>query len=321
MKKLFKNLFSSGNEISSEEEQLKEDLKKFEILKFDGKRALNTRQLNYAVVYLREALRIQEDVEAMSDLIMAYIALEEYDAALEIHDRMMEVAPDDMAVLAIRNHILFLDDRNEEVIAHCQFLLGKDPENSSVYFQQGKARQSLDDLPGALADYTKAIALKDDFSEVYYLRAALFFTMGAWSEALADVEKVIALDEENYHAYLLRGQVHEKMKNTDVAKEDYKIAIDNNPFIHEAWLALGQLFIALGENEDAIAHFNEAIDAIGDFSKAYAERGRAKNAIGDKEGAFEDLKKSLELNPESEEAQLLEGQHSNFEDMYKGGIF
>ena len=49
--------------------------------------------------------------------------------------------------------------------------------------------------------------------------------------------------------------------------------------------------------------------------------GGAKNLKGDKTGAFEDLKKSLELNPEGEEAQKMNGQHSNFDNMYKGGIF
>ena len=39
----------------------------------------------------------------------------------------------------------------------------------------------------------------------------------------------------------------------------------------------------------------------------------AKNLKGDKEGAFEDLKKSIELNPEGEEAKKFEGQHANFE--------
>ena len=58
-----------------------------------------------------------------------------------------------------------------------------------------------------------------------------------------------------------------------------------------------------------------------DFAKAYSERGRAKNLKGDKEGALADLKKAIELNPEGAEAQKLEGQHTNFDDMYKGGDF
>ena len=46
-----------------------------------------------------------------------------------------------------------------------------------------------------------------------------------------------------------------------------------------------------------------------------------KNLKGDKVGAFEDLKKSIELNPTGDEAMRLEGQHSNFDNLYKGGIF
>ena len=65
--------------------------------------------------------------------------------------------------------------------------------------------------------------------------------------------------------------------------------------------------------DEAIAFFDDAIDIKSDFAKAYAERGRAKNLKGDKEGAFEDLKKSIELNPEGEEAKKFEGQHANFE--------
>ena len=97
--------------------------------------------------------------------------------------------------------------------------------------------------------------------------------------------------------------------------------LELNPFNDEAMLLVGQLLITQERLDEAITFFDEAIDLKPDFGKAYAERGRAKNLKGDKEGAFEDLKKSIELNPEGDEAQKLEGQHTNFNDMYKGGIF
>ena len=71
-------------------------------------------------------------------------------------------------------------------------------------------------------------------------------------------------------------------------------------------------------NNDLQTAQNAIAILIDQISKA---RGRAKNLKGDKTGAFEDLKKSLELNPEGEEAQKMNGQHSNFDNMYKGGIF
>ena len=49
--------------------------------------------------------------------------------------------------------------------------------------------------------------------------------------------------------------------------------------------------------------------------------GRIRNLRGDKKGAFDDVKKSIELNPQGEMAQLCNGQHSNFDNLYKGGIF
>lgn len=88
---------------------------------------------------------------------------------------------------------------------------------------------------------------------------------------------------------------------------------DLNPFNEDACILKGSLLITKNLLDEAIVFFDEAIEIKPDFAKAYAERGRAKNLKGDKEGAFEDLKKSIELNPEGEEAKKFEGQHANFE--------
>ena len=78
---------------------------------------------------------------------------------------------------------------------------------------------------------------------------------------------------------------------------------------------------ALGKNEEALAFIDEAIEVNTESGALYAERGRIRNILGDKKGAFEDVKKSVELNPNGEVAQMCNGQHSNFGNMYKGGIF
>ena len=80
-------------------------------------------------------------------------------------------------------------------------------------------------------------------------------------------------------------------------------ALDLNPFNEDACILKGSLLITKNLLDEAIVFFDEAIEIKPDFAKAYAERGRAKNLKGDKEGAFEDLKKSIELNPEGEEAK------------------
>ena len=111
------------------------------------------------------------------------------------------------------------------------------------------------------------------------------------------------------------------MQELAAAEKEYRKVLELNPFNREAALSLGNLLIASEKADDAIALYDEVIDLMPEFAKAYAERGRAKNLKGDKEGAFSDLKKSIELNPESDEAKLMNGEHSNFDNLYKGGIY
>ena len=119
----------------------------------------------------------------------------------------------------------------------------------------------------------------------------------------------------------MRGKIHAFKGQLEEAHKDFEQVLALNPFNEEAALLTGKLLIAENKLDEAIAFFDEIIENSPTVGKAYAERGRAKNLKGDKQGAFEDLKKSIELNPEGEEAQKVEGVHSNFENMYKGGIF
>ena len=104
------------------------------------------------------------------------------------------------------------------------------------------------------------------------------------------------------------------------AEKDYEGVTRLNPFNEQEYLQLGTLYIAREQPDKAIELFDEAIELKPEFARAYSERGRAKLMKGDKNGSVEDLKKALELNPEGEEAQKINGKFSNFEDMYSNRI-
>lgn len=127
----------------------------------------------------------------------------------------------------------------------------------------GKAKQSTGDPLGAIADLTKAVALKDDFTDTYLVRARVL--LWKTSRLLLPV-------------------------------------LDLNSFNEEAALLLGALLIGQERRDEAIAFFDETIELKPDFAKIYFERGRAKNGKEDKEEAFADLKKLIELNPAGNEA-------------------
>ena len=58
---------------------------------------------------------------------------------------------------------------------------------------RGNVKQSKDDLDGALADYTKAIALKPDFAEAYFNRSHLKQAQGDLNGARNDFNKAVEL--------------------------------------------------------------------------------------------------------------------------------
>ncbi len=246
MGNFFTSLFSSSKPAEATEDKAKNEQKNFDILKYDGVRAQKMGKLAYAIKCFTEALNIQEDFETMSYLVSAYTMANDLGKAEDVLNRMVEMEPDHIATRLTRVNLLFMLDKDAEVITDCLHVIELEPSNHVAYFMMAKAKKATNDVFGAIADLTRSIALKEDFADAYLSRAEILLGLGQADEA-----------------------------------------IETNP----------------------------------SFAKAYSERGRAKNLKGDKTGAFEDLKKSLELNPEGEEAQKMNGQHSNFDNMYKGGIF
>lgn len=314
------SLFSSSKAGSPEEEKVKNDQKNFDILKYDGVRAQKIGQIAYAIKCFTEALHIQEDFETMTYLVTAYTTANQPAKSLEVLNRMVELEPEHVNTLLTRVNILFMLDKESEVVADCQRVMELDPANYLALYLMARAKKTTGDILGAIANLTQAIVLKDDFADAYLLRAEILLAMQQATEALPDVEKVISLSPDEETSYLLRGRIHEALGDTEAASADYRQALDLNPFNEEASLLAGKLLITTGKLDEALAFFDEAIEIRPDFAKAYAERGRVKNLRGDKEGAFGDLKKSIELNPKGEEAKQLEGTH-NFDNLYKGGIF
>lgn len=318
----FKSLFSSTkSKETSEESKRKNDEKNFDILKYDGIRAQRIGKTAYAIKCYSEALNIKEDFETMNQLVTAYTAIHEFDEALHTLDRMIALEPDHINTLLMRVNLLFMLDKEDYVIEECARIIELEEGNHTAYYLMAKAQKLTKDPIGAIGNLTKATTIKDDFTEAYLLRGEILLSIDQGKEALADIQKAIQLAPDEETSYLLRGRIYEALDNPNKAMADYHQVLHLNPFNEEACLLTGSLLIKQENLDEAIAFFNDAIDLKPDFAKAYSERGRAKNLQGDKHGAIEDLKKAIELSPEGEEAQALNGEHSNFNDLYKGGIF
>ena len=222
---------------------------------------------------------------------------------------MANQEPDHTSTFLTLANVCYLQEDYQAMADAAQKAIEIEEGNAMAYYLLGRAKQGMDDGIMSIAHLTKAIVLKDDFTEALLLRAEALIKMQQYKEATEDIDAILSQDPDEEAALLLRGKVKEAAGQQEEAETDYRYVTELNPFNEQAFLCLGQLYIVQKKYPEAIALFDEAIELNPNFAQAYHERGRAKLLNGDTAGSAEDMKKGLELNPK--EIQGISGQYDN----------
>ncbi|WP_374044982.1 tetratricopeptide repeat protein, partial [uncultured Prevotella sp.] len=106
LKKIFG--VSSDSKEQTQEEKQAEEKKNFEILKYDGVRALKTQQTDYAVECFRHALDIKDDLEIHDYLSQAYMTLGDLPKAYEQLQKLAEAQPDNIDIFVRMAHVAYM---------------------------------------------------------------------------------------------------------------------------------------------------------------------------------------------------------------------
>lgn len=305
----FFKFFFSGKSDSPTNEKQKNEQKNFEIFKYDGMRAQRMGRTDYAIKCFIEALAIQEDFETMGYLAQVYTQTNELDEAHKLLERMTEIEPEHTSTYLSLANVCYMQEDYPAMAGAAKKAIEIEEGNAMAHYLLGKANKGQGDGIMCIAHLTKAIVLKDDFTEARLLRAEALVQMQQYKEAMEDIDTILAQDPEDESAILLRGKIEEATGNKEKAESSYQKVTELNPFNEQAFLYLGQLYITQNKLAEAIELFTEATELNPNFAEAYHERGRAKLLNGDKEGSAEDMKKGLELNPK--EIQNFNGQYGN----------
>ena len=305
----FTSLF--GGNKSTENDQEKNEEKNFDILKYDGIRAMRIGKLTYAIKCFEEATAIREDLETMQHQAQTYIRVNRMEDARTMMERMTEIAPQSVPVLHSLASLCYMQEDYKGMDETCRKALSLDDKNSISYFLCAKAAIGTGNGIQAIAMLTKAIINDEAFNEAYQIRAEVLWTMRQTKDALADVDKLLEMNPDDESALLLKGEISmtEGQEAEGVTIIDQVLAL--NPFNEKAYVLKGTYLLAKKEFDAAITVYDEALEINPNFAQAYHERGRVKLAKGDKEGSMEDMKRAIELAPENGTA--INGEYNNFE--------
>ena len=165
------------------------------------------------------------------------VARDQVDRAeiLRRENRLLEaLAACDAAIARVPNyadaHRLRLDlllrlKRHDEVLRSCDALIEAHQVTAGLFEQRAIARESLRDLPGAVDDFTTALAMGGDPAQLRRSRGWLYVVADAPTLALHDFEAVLRLDPSNADARVGRGLARLRLSQHREAVGDAEAAL------------------------------------------------------------------------------------------------
>ncbi len=255
----FKALFS-GKEETPQDRKEEEDAKNFDVLKYDGVRALRSNEAEYAVKCFTHALQIKDDLEVRDYLSQAYIRRGEFKSAIDQLQNLAEKQPDNLQVLIRMANVLFMMEEYDAMLEVCE----------------------------------KAMQIDDKSLDAIYFYARACIGKGKTNDALEALTIAISLNDNFYDAYLLRSDMLLKSGNIERADEDAVFLLNNIADNEDILMLKARIESAKGNDNEAISFYDSVINVNPFNVNAYRERGNLKIKTGDESGAQEDFDRANE---------------------------
>jgi tetratricopeptide (TPR) repeat protein len=265
----FKALFG-GKDENPEEKRQAEEAKNFEILKYDGVKALKIRQWQQAIRCLNHALSIREDLECRDYLSQALIQDNQLTAAYEELQKLHEAEPDNQEILQRMANVAFVMEDYGAMASSCEKALLISKDNPEIYYLYGRACMGQEDLTNAIAMFTKAISLNEDYGDAYLMRAGVM---------------------------LQRGEV-------EAAEQDCQWLLERASSVEDVLILKAKVETAKGNHSEALSYYDKVIEGNPFSIEGFTLRAELKKQMGDLQGAEEDLARLREINPEGNDEDL-----------------
>ena len=113
------------------------------------------------------------------------------------------------------------------------------PKNAFGLESRGETKRRLDDIPGAIADFTQSLAAssatRDDRQFSYVHRGMAETDKGDFVAAMGDFTQVLAVDPRCADALFGRGVLALKLGQKDAAQKDFDMAVASKPASEATW--------------------------------------------------------------------------------------
>jgi tetratricopeptide (TPR) repeat protein len=156
----------------------------------------------------------------------------------------------------------------------------------------------------AIAEYSKAIAMKQTEAEFFVNRGAAYGSKGNLQAALQDLNDGIKVEPDFANAYLNRSLVFTGLQQYDKALQDHGTYLKLKPFNADIWYEKGITNHRLGNLQQALSDIDRAIQIKNTQPIYFVERGKIHVSSGNKALAKQDFQQAQALGYEIDPAIL-----------------
>ncbi len=131
-------------------------------------------------------------------------------------------------------------------------------QKAANFSNQGSLKVQKGDIPGAIANFTQALALNPNIPQAYLGLGIATAKQGNKQQAIYNYDRALQFNPNLAEAYFGRGQAYYELGNKQKAIGDYEQAIRVNPDYGLAYLERGAIRCMLGTKSQAVADFHQA---------------------------------------------------------------
>lgn len=240
----------------------------------------------------------------------AWIKKQDYAKAAEALDRAVELDPNADVETVYSLGICLLQTKDaqdkERAAAVFQQMVRASGDSGSLHVLFGRAYRDADDMPGAIREFQKAVALDPRTPHAHYFLALARLAVNEWKatpEIKAEFLKELETYPRDYLANYMVGFLASGERDYPLSERYLKTAVEVNPDWPEPWLYMGLNAYAQGDMKRAEDCFRKSIVLTGtdearsnfQIRRAYVDLGRILATSGRTEESAQYLVKAREL--------------------------
>ncbi len=241
------------------------------------------------------------NIAAYSSLCLCYEETGDYDSAVEIYQKLIEIQPDVAEYHGNLANILYMKSDLPKAISHYQtaITLHPNPAWTSLIAQTlGYVYQDVEkNLDASIAAYQTAYILTPGDIEIYINLGSAYYDKGDYDNALTVYRKALELNPINPKIHCNLGYLHWGKGDIEDAIKEYELSIRYDKNYDIAYNNLGVIYLDdLGHVKKAADLFQRAIDCNPNYALAYYNLARSVAIMGDKIEAAKLYQLSMNAN-------------------------